>query len=417
MQLKRVVITGMGALTPIGNSVRAFKDGLLAGASGAGAITRFDATNYKTRFACEVKGFDPLSVFDRKESQKVDLYAQFAMAAASEAISDSGMNLDTVDRTRIGVIWSSGIGGLGTFEEQVIGLVKNNFVPRFNPFFIPKMIANMASGLISIRYGFHGVNFTPVSACASSSHALIDAFNFIRLGKANAVIAGGSEASITPASIGGFSAMKALSERNDAPEQASRPFDKDRDGFVAGEGAGGLVLEELEHALQRGANIYAEVVGGGAAADAFHMAATHPEGLGAVLGMREALREANLEPSDIDYINMHATSTPVGDPSESKAIATVFGDHVGAMHVSATKSMTGHLLGAAGAIEAVATVLAMQHSFVPPTINLQTPDEALPAGMQLTPNTAVHKPIRAAMSNTFGFGGHVAVVAMKQYEA
>lgn len=415
--MRRVVVTGLGALTAIGNSVQEYWDGLIAGKSGAELITRFDTTHFKTKFACEVKGFDPLSVLDRREIGRTDLFCQYALATAQECINDTGMNLDTVDKNRIGVIWASGIGGLATLEEQITNYINSGGVPKFSPFFIPKMISDMGAGLVSIRFGFRGVNYCTVSACASSSHALIDAFNFIRLGKANAVLAGGSEASVVPSAIGGFNAMKALSERNDAPGIASRPFDKDRDGFVLGEGAGALMLEDLEHALNRGAKIYAEVVGGGASADAYHITAGHPEGLGVVLAMEEALREGNLHASDIDYINLHATSTPVGDPAEANAVVKLFGDSLDTLHVSATKSMTGHLLGAAGAIEAIATVKAIEQSIIPPTINFVERDESIDARMNITANVPVQKTINAALSNTFGFGGHNAVLALKRFEA
>ncbi len=415
--MKRVVITGLGALTPIGNTVQEYWQGLVQGRSGAAAITHFDAEKFKTRFACEIKGFDAMSFMDRREIGRTDLYCQYALACAAECVADSGMNLDTVDKNHIGVIWSSGIGGLMTLEEQISNYVKGDGTPRYSPFFIPKMISDMGAGLISIRYGFRGPNFCTVSACSSSSHGFIDAFNYIRLGKAKAILTGGSEAVVTPSAIGGFNAMKALSERNETPETASRPFDKDRDGFVLGEGAGALMLEELEHALSRGARIYAEVVGGGATGDAYHMTAGHPEGLGVMLAIEETLREAELAPSDVDYINLHATSTPVGDPAEAQAIVSMFGDCLDKLHVSGTKSMTGHLLGAAGAIEAVASVLSLQHNTIPPTINVQNMDEAVDARLNITANKAIEKPINVVMSNTFGFGGHNAVIAMKRFEA
>ncbi|MBL7974390.1 MAG: beta-ketoacyl-ACP synthase II [Candidatus Kapabacteria bacterium] len=413
--MKRVVVTGLGALTPIGNTVKEYWEGLSSGKSGAAPITRFDTTHFRTKFACEVKGFDPLAFMDRREVGRNDLYCQYALAAASECVTDSGMNLDTVDKNRIGVIWSSGIGGLITLEEQYGQFIKGDGVPRYSPFFIPKMISDMGAGLISIRYGFRGPNFCTVSACSSSSHGFIDAYNYIRLGKANAVLTGGSEAVVTHSAIGGFNAMKALSERNDSPETASRPFDKNRDGFVLGEGAGAVMLEELEHALSRGAKIYAEVVGGGATADAYHITAGHPEGLGVMLALEETLREANLQPADVDYINLHATSTPVGDPAEANAIIRMFGDHLDKLHVSGTKSMTGHLLGAAGAIEAVASVLALHNNTVPPTINIEERDDAIDARLNVTANTAVQKDINVVVSNTFGFGGHNAIIAMKRY--
>ncbi len=413
--MKRVVITGLGALTPIGNTVTEYWEGLRQGRSGAAAISHFDAAKFRTRFACEVKGFEASNFMDRREIGRTDLFCQYALACAEECVKDSGMNLDTVDKNRIGVIWSSGIGGLITLEEQIINFVKGDGTPRYSPFFIPKMISDMGAGLISIRYGFRGPNFCTVSACSSSSHGIIDAFNYIRLGKANAVLAGGSEAVVTPSAIGGFNAMKALSERNDSPETASRPFDKDRDGFVLGEGAGAVMLEEREHAINRGAHIYAEIVGGGATADAYHITAGHPEGLGVILAIEETLREAQLSPNDVDYINLHATSTPVGDPAEAAAIIHMFGNHLDKLNVSGTKSMTGHLLGAAGAIEAVASVLALTHNTVPPTINVQERDEAVDSRLNITANQSVEKPINVVLSNTFGFGGHNAVIAFKRY--
>jgi len=414
MSLKRVVVTGLGALTPIGNTADAFWDGLVQGQSGAALITKFDTTHFKTKFACEVKGFDPLQFFDKKEARKMDDYSQYALVVADEAIRDAGLLSDTLNTNRVGVIWASGIGGMHSFQEEVATYANGGRMPRFNPFFITKMIANMAAGLISIRYGFRGVNFAPVSACASATHALIDAFNYIRLGKADVVVAGGSEAVVTEVAVGGFSSMKALSERNDDPARASRPFDRDRDGFVLGEGAGALILEEYEHAKARGAKIYAELVGTGATADAYHMTATHPEGLGATLAMHEALSEANLKPEAVDYLNVHATSTPIGDRSEAEAIQNVFSENPTHLHISATKSMTGHLLGAAGAIEAVAGVLAIQHNTVPPTINLENRDETISPNLNLTPNVAVEKTVNVVMSNTFGFGGHNAIVVFSR---
>ncbi|GAB3915885.1 beta-ketoacyl-ACP synthase II [Larkinella terrae] len=412
--MKRVVVTGLGALTPIGNTVEEYWNGLVQGRSGAALITKFDTTLFKTKFACEVKGFDVLQFLEKKEARKMDEYSQYAIVVADEAVRDAGLVDDKVDPNRVGVIWASGIGGMYSFQEEVIAYGAGGRNPRFNPFFITKMIANMASGLISIRYGFRGVNFAPVSACASATHALIDAFNYIRLGKAEVIIAGGSEAVVTEVAVGGFNAMKALSERNDDPATASRPFDANRDGFVLGEGGAALVLEEYEHAKARGARIYAELVGTGATADAYHMTATHPEGLGATLAMSEALREANLKPEDVDYLNVHATSTPVGDLSESQAIQKVFGHKPERLNLSATKSMTGHLLGAAGAIEAIAGILAIQHNTIPPTINLQTVDERISSDLNLTPNVAVQKPVNVVMSNTFGFGGHNAIVAFQR---
>lgn len=416
MKLKRVVITGLGAVTPLGNSVQEFWEGLVQGKSGAGPITRFDASKHKTKFACEVKGFDPLNYLDKKEMRKIDRYGHLAIAAAEEAVKVAGLDAEGLDKNRIGVIWASGIGGLDSFEEEVVAFGRGDGSPRFNPFFIPKMIGNMAAGHIAMRYGFHGVNFAPVSACAASNHAIIDAFNYIRLGKANIILCGGSEAAITASGIGGFNAMKALSERNDDPQGASRPYDKDRDGFVLGEGAGALVLEELEHALSRGATIYAELAGGGCSSDAYHMTATHPEGLGAALAMQEALDDAGIKASEVDYLNVHATSTGVGDPSEIKAVEKVFGESVNKLQISATKSMTGHLLGGAGAIEAIASIKAIQHHIVPPTINLHERDEVVPSTLNLTPLRAIEKKVDVAMSNTFGFGGHNAIVVFKKYE-
>ncbi|MCX7930208.1 MAG: beta-ketoacyl-ACP synthase II [Chlorobi bacterium] len=413
--MRRVVITGLGALTPIGNSVAEYWEGLRAGRSGAGPITRFDASKFRTQFACEVKGFDPLSVMDKREVSRTDPFCQYALAAAHECITAAQLDLNRVDRDRIGVIWSSGIGGLVTLEEQIGGYYCGDGTPRFSPLFIPKMISDMAAGLISIRYGFRGPNFCAVSACASSSHSIIEAFNYIRLGKADAIIAGGSEASVTPSAIGGFGAMKALSERNDSPQSASRPFDRNRDGFVLGEGAGALLLEELEHARRRGARIYAEVVGTGATADAYHITAGHPEGIGIKLALTECLREAGLQPSDVDYINLHATSTPVGDPAEAKAIVDFFGDYVERLSTSATKSMTGHLLGAAGAIEAIATVLAILHQTVPPTINITERDPDVDPRLDVTDHGARGRRIEVALSNTFGFGGHNAIIAFCRY--
>lgn len=416
MELKRVVITGLGAITPIGNDLPTFWSNLIAGKSGAAPITLFDPTEFKTKFACEVKGFVATDFFDRKEARKMDRFCQFAQVAADEAIRDSGLDGEGIDKNGVGVIWASGIGGIKVFQDEISGFATGNGTPRFNPFFIPKMIADMGAGLISIRYGFRGVNFATVSACASSTHALIDAFNYIRLGKAKAVVSGGSEAAVTEGGIGGFNAMRALSENNDNAATASRPWDRDRDGFVLGEGAGAIILEELEHAQARGAKIYGEMVGSGATADAYHMTATHPDGLGAVLGMNMALEEAGITAADVDYINAHATSTPVGDPSEINAIEQVFGDHRDKLYVSGTKSMTGHLLGAAGAIEGIAAILSIQDNIIPPTINLDNQDEALPKGFNLTPNKAVETEVKVAMSNTFGFGGHNAIAAFREFE-
>jgi 3-oxoacyl-[acyl-carrier-protein] synthase II len=414
MELKRVVVTGLGALTPIGNTVAEFWQGLSTGVSGAGPITKFDTSLFKTRFACEVKGFDPLNYFDRKEARKMDGYVHYAIVTADQAIEDAGLLSEGINKERVGVIWASGIGGLHSFQEEVLGYAAGGKVPRFSPFFIPKMIADMGAGLISIRHGFMGVNFATVSACASSTHALIDAFNFIRLGKADAIVTGGSEYVITDSALGGFSNMKALSERNEEPQLASRPFSATRDGFVLGEGGGAIILEDYDHAVARGAKIYCELVGTGATADAYHMTGTHPEGLGAANAMREALREAGLQPDDIDYLNVHATSTPIGDVSEAKAIVKVFGENPTNLNISATKSMTGHLLGAAGAIESVAGILAMQHGLIPPTINLDDRDENVPAGLNLTPNVAQARTVNTVMSNTFGFGGHNATVLFKR---
>jgi 3-oxoacyl-[acyl-carrier-protein] synthase II len=415
MNLKRVVVTGLGALTPIGNTKDEFWKGLAAGVSGAAPITHFDASLFKTQFACELKNFDVEQFIERKEARKMDPFTQYAMVAVEEAMADSGLNLETLDLARAGVIWGSGIGGIKTFQDEVTAFNQGDGTPRFNPFFIPKMIADIAAGFISIKYGFRGPNFVTVSACASATNALIDAFNLIRLGKADVFISGGSEAAVTETGIGGFNAMKALSQRNDSPQTASRPFDNDRDGFVLGEGAGALILEELEHAKARGAKIYAELVGGGMTADANHITAPHPEGLGASSVMRIALEDAGLRPEQIDYINVHGTSTPLGDVSETKAIQQIFGEHAYQMNISSTKSMTGHLLGAAGAIEAIACILAMQHSLVPPTINHFSDDEAFDPRLNLTFNKAQEREINYALSNTFGFGGHNCSVIFKKY--
>lgn len=415
MELRRVVITGLGAVTPLGNSLNDYWNNLVKGVSGAAPITRFNAEKFKTRFACEVKGFNPEEHFDRKEARKLDAYAQYGLAAAHQAYLDSGLSPDNVNLDKAGVIWGSGIGGLDTFLSECGGFAKGDGTPRFNPFFIPKMIADIASGHISIRYNFRGPNFTTVSACASSTNALIDAFNYIRLGKADVILTGGSEAAINEAGVGGFNAMHALSVRNDNPQTASRPFDKDRDGFVLGEGAGALMLEELNHALKRGAKIYAEVAGGGMTADAHHITAPHPDGLGATNVMKFALEDAGLKPEDIDYVNVHGTSTPLGDIAESKAIKSVFGEHAYKLNISSTKSMTGHLLGAAGAIEAIACVMAVKEGTIPPTINHFTDDPELDNRLNYTFNTAQKRPVRAALSNTFGFGGHNASVIVKQF--
>lgn len=415
MELKRVVITGIGAITPIGNTAEAYWEGLLSGTSGAGNITLFDASKFKTRFACEVKGFDPVAYLDKKEARKIDRFTQLALVSSDEAIRNAGISKDTVDPDRTGVIFSSGIGGLLTFQEEVIAYAKGDGTPRFNPFFIPKMILDIAAGHISMRHGFRGPNFAVVSACASSTHALIEAFHYIKLGKADVMVAGGSEAVVCDAGVAGFNAMKALSERNDDPKTASRPFDKDRDGFVMGEGSGALILEELEHAKKRGATIYAEIAGGGATADAYHITAPHPEGLGALNVMRASLLEANMQPEDIDYINVHGTATPLGDIAETKAILSVFGDHAYNLNISSTKSMTGHLLGAAGVIEAIACVKSVMHDIVPPTINHFTDDDQIDPRLDLTFWKPKQRSVRAALSNTFGFGGHNASVIVKKY--
>jgi len=415
MQLKRVVVTGLGALTPLGNNVEAYWNGLIHGVSGAAAITKFDASKFKTRFACEVKGFDPNDFFERKEGRKLDGFSQYALVVADQAIKDSKIDPEKINHDRVGVIWGSGIGGLKTFQDEVINFAQGDGTPRFNPFFIPKMIADIASGHISIKYGFRGPNFTTVSACASSTNALIDAFTYIRLGKANIIVSGGSESTVNETCVGGFNALQALSQRNDDPSTASRPFDLDRDGFVMGEGAGCIILEELEHAKARGAHIYAEIVGGGMSADAYHMTAPHPEGLGAANVMNAALEDAGMGPSEIDYVNVHGTSTPIGDPQEIKAIQTVFGSDAYKMNISSTKSMTGHLLGAAGAIEAIAAILAVVNDIVPPTINHFTDDPVFDKKLNLTFNKAEKRTIRAALSNTFGFGGHNASVIFKKY--
>lgn len=412
---KRVVITGIGALTPIGNSVQEYWTNLLNGVSGAAPITRFDASKFKTRFACEVKNFDVYQYFDKKEARKVDTYTHYGMAAAVQAINDSGIAAEHINKDEIGVIWGSGIGGLDTFQQETFAYAKGDGTPRFNPFFIPKMIADICSGHISIRYGFRGPNFTTVSACASSTNAIIDAFNYIRWGKATAIITGGSEAAINESGIGGFNAAQALSTNNDNYATASRPYDKDRDGFVLGEGAGALVLEELEHAIKRGAKIYAEIAGGGMSADAYHITAPHPEGLGAHLVMKRALNDAGLNTTDVDYINTHGTSTPLGDIAELKAIMTLFQEHVYKLNISSTKSMTGHLLGAAGVIEAIATTLAVVNDAIPPTINHFTQDPEIDPKINLTFNKMQKRTVNVAMSNTFGFGGHNACIVIKKY--
>ena len=416
MSPRRVVVTGLGALTPIGNSVPSYWEGLISGKSGAAPITYFDATDFKTQFACELKGFNPLDHFDRKEARKQDRFTQYALVSSDEAILDAGITSENVDQDRVGVIWGAGIGGLETFQNEVLNFADNDRKPRFNPFFIPKLIADIAPGMISIKHGFRGPNFATVSACASSSNALIDALNYIRLDHADVIVAGGSEAGVTYAGIGGFNAMHALSTRNDDPATASRPFDKNRDGFVLGEGAGAIILEEYEHAKARGAKIYCELAGGGLSADAHHMTAPHPEGLGAKNVMINCLRNANLQPTDVDAINMHGTSTPLGDIAESKAIQEVFGDHAYNININSTKSMTGHLLGAAGAVEAIASILAIKENTVPPTINHQTPDENIDPKLNFTFGEAQKREVKVALSNTFGFGGHNACVIFKEID-
>lgn len=414
MNLKRVVVTGLGALTPIGNNVQEYWQGLSNGVSGAATITHFNPEKFKTKFACEVKNFNAENYFDRKEARKMDPFTQFAMVAADEAIADSGILLSKYNPDRIGVIFGSGIGGIKVFQDEVTNFAKGDGTPKFNPFFIPKMIVDICAGHISIKHGFRGPNFVTVSACASSTNAMIDAFNYIRLGKADAFVTGGAEAAITESGIGGFNALKALSERNDSPETASRPFDKDRDGFVMGEGAGALILEEYEHAKARGARIYAEIIGGGMSADANHITAPHPEGLGALNVMINTLDDAYLKPTDVDYINVHGTSTPLGDIGEVTAVQKLFGEHAYNINISSTKSMTGHLLGAAGAIEAIASILAMQHQLVPPTINHFTDDEVFDPRLNLTFNKAQARKIEVVMSNTFGFGGHNSSVIFRK---
>jgi len=414
MQLKRVVVTGLGALTPIGNNIEDYWDGLKNGKSGSAPVTYYDTEKFKVKFACELKGFDPLEHFDRKEARKLDRFAQYALVSSDEAILDAGLDLDKLDKFRVGVIWGAGIGGLETFQNEVLNFAEGDGTPRFNPFFIPKMIADIAPGHISIKHGFMGPNYTTVSACASSANALIDAMNYIRLGYCDVIVSGGSEAAVTIAGMGGFGAMHALSTRNESPETASRPFDATRDGFVLGEGAGALILEEYEHAKARGAKIYAEVVGGGLSSDAYHMTAPHPDGIGVVQVMKNCLKDAGLKPEDVDAINTHGTSTPLGDVAELKAISEVFGDHAPNININSTKSMTGHLLGAAGAIEAIASILAMQHSLVPPTINHTTIDENIDPRLNLTLNKAQEREVNIAISNTFGFGGHNACVVFKK---
>lgn len=416
MQLKRVVVTGLGALTPIGNSVSAYWTNLVQGTSGAAVIQQFDASLFKTHFACEVKDFDVEQFLDRKEARKLDQFTQYALVSVMEAVENSKLLEASPNLDRIGVVWGSGIGGLKTFQDEAKGFFEGDGTPRFNPFFIPKMIADIAAGHISIKYGFRGPNYVTVSACASSNNALIDAFNLIRLGKADAIVSGGSEAAVNEMGMGGFNALKALSTRNESPETASRPFDLDRDGFVLGEGAGALILEEYEHAKRRGATIYAEIVGGGMSGDAHHITAPHPEGIGARNTMIAALEDAEISPDKIDYINVHGTSTPLGDVAEIKAIQAVFGEHAYQLNISSTKSMTGHLLGAAGAIEAIACIMALRNDTVPPTINHVTPDPEIDPKMNLTLNKAQVRPLRFAMSNTFGFGGHNTSVIFKKYD-
>jgi 3-oxoacyl-[acyl-carrier-protein] synthase II len=415
MELKRVVVTGLGAITPIGNSIEEYWDNLYKGVSGSDLITHFDASKFKTRFACEVKNFDPKAHFDRKEIRKLDNFSIFAMVAADQAIADAKFDFEKVDRDEIGVIWGSGIGGIETFLQEVKGYVEGGYTPRYSPFFIPKMILDIAAGHISMKHGFRGPNFATVSACASSTNAVIDAFNYIRMGKANAFVVGGSEAAINEPGLGGFTSMQAVSTNNDEYKTASRPYDKTRDGFVMGEGGGALILEELDHALARGAKIYGEIKGAGMSADAHHLTAPHPEGLGASLVMKRALKDAQMAPEEIDYINTHGTATPLGDIAEIKGVKQVFGEHSYKLNVSSTKSMTGHLLGAAGAIELIASIGAMNKSFVPPTINFSTPDSDLDEKMNYTFNKAQEREVNAALSNTFGFGGHNASVIIKKY--
>ncbi len=414
MQLKRVVVTGLGALTPIGNTVEAYWEGLKNGKSGSAPITYYDTEKFKTKFACELKNFDPQDFFDRKEVRKLDRFSQYAIVSSDEAIADSGLDLDAIDKFRVGIIWGAGIGGLETFQNEVMNFAAGDGTPRFNPFFIPKMIADIAPGNISIKHGFMGPNYTTVSACASSANSMIDALNYIRLGYCDVIVTGGSEAAVTIAGMGGFNAMHALSTRNESPETASRPFDATRDGFVLGEGAGALILEEYEHAKARGAKIYAEVLGGGLSSDAYHMTAPHPEGTGVVRVMEICLKDAGLNPEDVDAINTHGTSTPLGDVAELKAIGQVFGDHAPNININSTKSMTGHLLGAAGAIESIASILAMKYSIVPPTINHSVVDENIDPRLNLTLNKAQEREVNVAMSNTFGFGGHNACVLFRK---
>ncbi|MHA7942567.1 beta-ketoacyl-ACP synthase II [Formosa sp. 3Alg 14/1] len=416
MELKRVVVTGLGALTPIGNTKDEYWDALISGKSGAGPITYFDAEKFKTKFACELKNFNPTDFLDRKEARKMDRFTQYAMVASDEAILDAKLDLNVVNKLRVGVIWGAGIGGLETFQNEVLNFAAGDGSPRFNPFFIPKMIADIAPGNISIKHGFMGPNYTTVSACASSANAMIDALNYIRLGQCDVIVTGGSEAAVTIAGMGGFNAMHALSTRNESPETASRPFDATRDGFVLGEGAGAIILEEYEHAKARGAKIYAEVMGGGMSSDAYHMTAPHPEGIGVIAVMRNCLENAGLKPEDVDHINTHGTSTPLGDVAELKAISEVFGEHAKNININSTKSMTGHLLGAAGAVESIAAILAMEYGIVPPTINHEVVDERIDPELNLTLNKAQKRDVKVVMSNTFGFGGHNACVLFRKLE-
>ncbi len=417
MELRRVVITGMGALTPLGNNLNEYWENLINGVSGAAPIQQFDASKFKTQFACEIKNFNVEDFMDRKEARKIDQFTQYAMVSATEAMADAGFDMEKLNPDRAGVIWGSGIGGLKTFQDECKTFFEGDGTPRFNPFFIPKMIADIAAGHLSIKFGFRGPNFCTVSACASSTNAIVDAFNYIRLNKADVFITGGSEAAVNEAGVGGFNALKALSTRNDEPKTASRPFDLDRDGFVLGEGAGALILEEMNHAIARGAKIYAEVVGGGMSGDAYHITAPHPDGLGAIAVMRSALDDAEMQATEIDYINVHGTSTPLGDIAETKAIQTVFGEHAYKLNISSTKSMTGHLLGAAGAIEAIATTLAVKNDIVPPTINHFTDDPGLDNKLNFTFNKAQKRVVNAALSNTFGFGGHNTSIIVKKFKA
>lgn len=416
MELRRVVVTGLGALTPIGNTKDEYWDALISGKSGAAPITYFDTEKFKTKFACELKNFNPTDFLDRKEARKMDRFTQYAIVASDEAILDAKIDLDKINKLRVGVIWGAGIGGIETFQDEVLNFATGDGTPRFNPFFIPKMIADIAPGNISIKYGFMGPNYTTVSACASSANAMIDALNYIRLGHCDVVVTGGSEAAVTIAGMGGFNAMHALSTRNDCPETASRPFDATRDGFVLGEGAGAIILEDYEHAKARGAKIYAEVLGGGLSSDAYHMTAPHPDGIGVIAVMKNCLENAGVKPEEVDHINTHGTSTPLGDVAELKAISEVFGDHAKNININSTKSMTGHLLGAAGAIESIASILAMEHGIVPPTINHKVIDENIDPELNLTLNKAQKRDLKIAMSNTFGFGGHNACVLFKKLD-